>query len=227
MLGLFECSPLVKRALLAVCCLSAAAPASMYDVNLLVNPSFEYINASGILMWSATGEAETWTYLDKTELPKPVDDPLEFRFLRGGQAMLSTLSQSVDLNAVFSDIDAGLVTCHLEAYLGGSGSQEDHAAVTVEFLDAADAVLDSAVIGPVTAADRGNATILLPRETDVAVPAGTRSAVVTIAMTRANGTVMNEGYADLVELTLVPEPGALTVLAVGSGLLLLRRRKRR
>ena len=83
------------------------------------------------------------------------------------------------------------------------------------------------MIGPVTAAHRGNVTVLLLRETDCLVPAGTRSALVTVAMTRANGTAMNEGYADLVELVLVPEPGALSVLALGSGVLLLRRKRRK
>ena len=97
----------------------------------------------------------------------------------------------------------------LSAYLGGKGSQSDAASVSVTFKSEAlgdGTELGSPLtVGPVTAGDRGNETTLLKREASAAVPAGARSAVVTITATGAKGAYIN-GYADNVSLVLGEPP---------------------
>ncbi len=117
----------------------------------------------------------------------------------------SVATQVVDLSTAATEIDAGHVRAGLSAYLGGVAGQPDDARVTVTFRSEAlgdGTVLGSPLtVGPVTPADRGNVTTLLKREASATVPAGARSAVVTITATRAEGAY-NDGYADNLSLVL-------------------------
>jgi len=121
----------------------------------------------------------------------------------------SVATQFVDFSGAATEIDAGHVRASLSAYLGGKGSQPDGATVSVTFKSEAlgdGTQLGSPLtVGPVTPADRGNETTLLKREASATVPAGARSAVVTITATRAEGSY-NDGYADNVSLVLGETP---------------------
>ena len=73
--------------------------------------------------------------------------------------------------------------------------------MTATYLSATEGVLATTVIGPVSAADRGNQTTLLPRSAGDPVPAGTRAIRVNGTATRALPSY-NSGYLDNVALTL-------------------------
>ena len=74
--------------------------------------------------------------------------------------------------------------------------------VTASFLAANNATLGTPLqIGPVTPADRGNKTVLLPRAASGAVPAGTRRILVTLTATRVN-CCYDDAYADRIGLFL-------------------------
>ncbi|MBY9045462.1 hypothetical protein, partial [Pseudomonas fluorescens] len=84
-------------------------------------------------------------------------------FAGGQNSAQSKLSQTIDLSSASTTIDAGAAHFALAGYLGGFSSQEDAAALTAQFVDDEGNVLGSTTIGPVTAADRANATGLLAR----------------------------------------------------------------
>lgn len=85
--------------------------------------------------------------------------------------------------------------------MGGFSNQNDTATLTVVFRDAALATLGTETLGPVTRTDRGDATGMLFRSTSVSVPAGTRSALVTLDFSTDIPTY-NNGYADALSLVI-------------------------
>jgi hypothetical protein len=121
----------------------------------------------------------------------------------GPDNALATATQIVDVTNDAAAIDAGRVQATLSAHLGGYQSQDDAATVTAVFRSTAGAELGRTRIGPVTAADRGNQTSLLPRSGSASVPAGTRAIQVVVTATRSAGSY-NDGYADNVRLELGP-----------------------
>jgi hypothetical protein len=153
-------------------------------------------------------------------------------FFTGGcpTGTVSTAEQTADVSAAAPEIDAGQVPATLAGRLGGYQTQEDQAKVEAFFLGAGGADLGIAgadlVIGPVTAADRANATDMLLRSAEAGVPAGTRSILTRITLTRFAGS-SNDGYADNLSLTLggeLPPPvlgRAVNVTAV-RGVVLVR-----
>jgi hypothetical protein len=113
------------------------------------------------------------------------------RYFFAGFDQLVTLEQQVAVPA-----EAGGRTLLIGGDFGGWESQEDHAALTARFLDAGGTELGTAVTTPpVTAADRGDATALLPRAASGTVPLGTSSIRFVLTQTREEGT-SNDGYAD-------------------------------
>ena len=216
----------------AVCCLSSLASAGgMYDTNLVLNPSFEVVDPMNPLegrpwLWSYTGDAKMWPYADlDLAVPEPTGDPGNWSYVFGGAMELSSVSQSIDVSSIAAHIDRGGVTCELSAYLGGQNDQEDNAVLTAEFLDGIGGSLGTLTLGPVTAGDRGGVTSMLYRQDSCPVPAGSRSVDVTITMTWVDDN-WNDGYADLVNLKLVPEPATVSLLVLGA-LVLIRRRRRK
>jgi hypothetical protein len=98
-------------------------------------------------------------------------------------------------------IDAGRVQATLAALLGGWEGQEDSASVRATFLNGSNGALGSVTAGPVTAADRGGRSALLPRSASARVPPGTVSVRVIITSRRSSG-IYNDGYSDNVSLAL-------------------------
>ncbi len=101
----------------------------------------------------------------------------------------------IDLSSAASSIDAGTLGFVLAGYLGGYSSQFDNAALSVTFKNATGGSLGSASVGPVTAADRSNATAMLGRQVAAPLPVGTRAAEVVMTMLRVDGGY-NDSYAD-------------------------------
>jgi hypothetical protein len=120
----------------------------------------------------------------------------------GGQVGSDTLTQTTSLAGAARAIDGGGVSFTLDGWLGGNGTDASAASVTVTFLGQSGARLGSATIGPVTPADRLLATALLERSGGGTVPAGTRSALITLTLTDANppnvmfANSYNNAYAD-------------------------------
>jgi hypothetical protein len=75
----------------------------------------------------------------------------------------------------------------------------------VSFKDASGESLGSATLGPVTPAQRKDATGLLQRSHAGLVPVGATSAVVTVLLTRTDGEY-NDGSADNISLVLNKAP---------------------
>ena len=123
-------------------------------------------------------------------------------FFAGGNEEASTASQTRAVPASWlARVQGGGVQAVLSAYLGGYESQEDNAKVVVTFLGGDGAVLGTAQVGPVTAADRAGVTRLVLRTATVAVPAQTVNATIVVTSTRDEGQY-NDGYADNVSLVL-------------------------
>ena len=180
--------------------------------NLLRNPGFEIgtPTSSGTVAvpvpgWVATPNLTSLAY--GSVGPFPSTDVATA--IGGGNALASggpnnaesQAIQRVDVGAHAAAIDEGRATANLSALLGGQGSDEDAATVTATYLSATEGVLATTVIGPVSAADRGNQTTLLPRSAGDPVPAGTRAIRVNGTATRALPSY-NSGYLDNVALTL-------------------------
>jgi hypothetical protein len=149
-------------------------------------------------------------------------------FFAGGNTALATATQTVDVSAAGSQIDAGRQPATLSGYLGGFASQADTMTVAATYLGASGNSLGSLQIGPVTAADRGGQTALLRRATSGTIPVGTRSIRVVMTATRLEGT-SNDGYADNISLTLSgstvpPVLGRAVNVAVVSGRVLIKLR---
>jgi hypothetical protein len=131
-------------------------------------------------------------------------------YFAGGQnTAVSTATQLVDVSVAAPEIDAGGAQATLSGYLGGFADQEDSATVDALFIDARGGQLGKLTIGPVTTAQRGGQTTLLPRATQGVVPAATRSVRVVMTSTRQSGSY-DDGYLDNVGLALSrPSPPVL------------------
>ncbi len=123
-------------------------------------------------------------------------------FAGGPNTPQSKAAQDVSLSSIAGSVDAGVITANLDAFIGGKGSEGDNGTITADFLDGSGNSLASPIqLGPVTAADRGNVTKLLPRSGNAAVPAGTRTIRVTMTANRV-GTGYDDAYFDNVRLRL-------------------------
>lgn len=132
--------------------------------------------------------------------PSPTDPGPARRganFLAGGPdgALTVATQQRIIPVSYRASVDAGTATFALQGFLGGYTSQGDNAKVQVDWLDAGSTVLGSSSIGPVTAQQRSNATGLKARKKTGTVPAGARQVLITLTLTRTDGSY-NDGYAD-------------------------------
>lgn len=223
--------PALWRTLAAAAALAlagAAQAAVTYGSNLVVNGDAEagtagWLGYSGYSTIQAVDYGNNWVRPDQ---PGPAD--------RGQQMFTGTGAFAVgyQLLDLGDALDAPLAY-QLSGWLGGWLAQQDNALFYVQFLDAAGTELGSASLGPVTPAERGNATGLWLREAEGWVPAGTQQLGFWLSMERLGGGD-NDGYADNLSFILaapaaVPEPGglALTGVGLGLGLIALATRQRR
>jgi hypothetical protein len=135
-------------------------------------------------------------------------------FFAAGPGKGGSATQVVDLRDAAPEIDMGRGTIALSAALGGYRASGDGAIVEATFRAPGGASLGSVRIGPVTAADRANATTLLPRRADAPIPPLTRTVAVTLRSTPASGSY-DDAYFDSV--SLVPRTGGLVPHADPSG----------
>ena len=196
---------------LSIAVTTSVLAAGIYGTNLVVNGNAEAgpgaTGSSEVMKppgWTTTGQFTAVKYgaaggfPDKTSAG-PTDRGANF--FAGGNAPVSTATQTISLAAGAADIDKGSVTYVLSAWLGGYSSQDDNAKVTLIFKGAAGASIAQTQLGPVLATERKGVTGFFPRKTSDSVPKGARSATITLTMTRAVGTY-NDGEADDVSLIL-------------------------
>lgn len=182
--------------------------------NLLLNPGAEDGVGGGLPSWDTTpgfvGELYGSEFRPGLQVSEAIDGGAGL-FAGGSEADTSSASQVVDVSSAAREIDAGAVSAHLRAYLGGIDDEGDYAQVSLAFLpaDGDQPVTPPVYLGPVTAADRGFVTSLLPRSAERVVPATTRRILVTITATRFVG-IYTDGYADNLSLTLSPHTVSVT-----------------
>lgn len=127
------------------------------------------------------------------------------RFLFGGTAGVSIAVQTVSVADKATEIDTGRASVTLSGLLGGRGAEADEGTVVGTFLDATDRTVGAVQIGPVTPADRGNATKFLSRLEMATLPVGTRRIRVTLTATRREG-LTNDAYFENLALVYA-KPG--------------------
>jgi hypothetical protein len=126
----------------------------------------------------------------------------EHAFFSAGPGGAASLRQVVDVARWAPEIDARSgARMRLSALLGGFRASEDHAVVTARFLDAFGRSLGLLTLDTVTAAERGNATMLTPRLRRAVVPRLTRAVAVNLRAPAPGGSY-NDAYVD--DVALVP-----------------------
>jgi hypothetical protein len=198
----FAGTPLIARA--------DAPPPATYGTNLVVNGDAEtdvgapdndhIVKPTG---WATTGQFTAVQYGASGGFPDKSSagpDNRGLNLFEGGNVPKSTAQQTIALGALSADIDAGTVSYNFSAWIGGWENQGDYAVVSVQFRNTSGATLATSTLGPVTPAQRPG-TSLVQRSHSGAVPKGTRSAVVSIVITRLVGTY-NDGSVDNIALVL-------------------------
>jgi hypothetical protein len=122
-------------------------------------------------------------------------------FFAAGPGKDNTATQVTSLADAAPEIDLGQGTVTLSGLLGGYRASADGAIAEAVFRGPGGGSLGSMRIGPVTAADRANATTLLPRAASGAIPPLTRTIAVTLRSTPAAGSY-DDAYFD--DLALAP-----------------------
>jgi hypothetical protein len=198
----------------SVSALLAPAAGSQSSTNLVRNPGAEDSPGAACESNSGFSPPAGWQVTGRFTAVKNDCAPVtggvagSQLFTGGPHRGVSTGTQVVDLAAYAAAIDAGTMHATLSGLLGGWQDQEDHATVEATFLDQAGRSLGSLKIGPVTAEERGNKTVLLPRSNTRAVARGSRRARVVVTAVYVAGAVYNDGYADNVSLTLRAGPSS-------------------
>lgn len=199
--------------------------------NLLANPGAEGPGATGVSTtpgpafpgWTRTEGAPTFVRYATPGFASLIDAPRwagGAGFFSGGIGPSAIAQQTVAVADRTQSIDAGLASARLSGLLGGFLAQNDAARVAASFLGAAGQTLGAPLtIGPVTAADRKNQTVLVRRTATAAVPQGTRSIRVTMTMTRAAGVYDDASLDDLSLRLTASVPPAPPAPPVATGLL--------
>jgi hypothetical protein len=130
-------------------------------------------------------------------------------FFAGGPQTSPTevlATQTADLSAFASAVDAGTATYKASGYFGGTLKELDNASVSFQFFDASHTALSSfpMTIGPVTNTQRKGKTGLLSRSGTGSIPVGARFVTFTLGLFGDQGPYDN-GYTDnLSFLVLTP-----------------------
>ncbi len=134
-----------------------------------------------------------------------------FFFSGGPSSALATATQRIDVSGCSTLIDTGGLTYDVSGYFGGRVGQNDRARLDLQFYNSSNTQIGLATIGPVTAADRGNATGLLARALNGSIPIATRSIEFVLFMIPQAGD--NDGYADNLRFVILGPTAAEVAVA--------------
>ena len=192
-------------ALLTLCLVGSAGAQELYGQNLVVNGTAEAAPAAPnpdvlatIPAWIRTGTLNVLAYGTPGGFPTPSSPGPASRgsnFFFGGASAIAFGSQTIDVSSGAADIDAGLVSYDFEAYLGGKGTEEDNAVLSLVFNDENGQSVGTASLNGPSAAQRGGVTGLLRRTRTGLVPGGTRAIQLGLLFSRFAGAY-NDGSAD-------------------------------
>ena len=202
---LCHCAMVLLGGGLVVAMSSRAQAQELYGQNLVVNGNAEAAAAAPnpdvlatIPAWVRTGTFNVLAYgtpggFPTASSPGPANRGSNFFF--GGAAAIAFGSQTIDVSSGAADIDAGLVSYNFEAYLGGKGTEEDNAVLSLVFNDQNGQSVGTASLNGPSAAQRAGVTGLLLRARTGLVPGGTRTIQLGLLFSRATGPY-NDGSAD-------------------------------
>ena len=123
--------------------------------------------------------------------------------LPGATGTWSTnILQRIEVTSLAGHIDDPGVDYALSGFLGGAGTNEASALLTVRFLDVGGVQLGTNSIGPVTVADRLSITGLLERSTNGTLPELTR--FIEFILSTRSPTPTNDASADNLSFVLTP-----------------------
>ena len=182
--------------------------------NLIANPGAEAgkgANGDYVVKvpdWQVTGDFTAEEYASGEDLsptsPGPTNRGKNY-FYGGPYATQSTGSQLIKVGT--SGITSGKITYVLSAWLGGYADQGDYTTLTATFESAAAKTLSTVTLGPVTAAQRHDASELLERQRTGLVPASTARVKVEMVMVKLVGGD-DDGLADNLSLVFsTPQVG--------------------
>jgi hypothetical protein len=187
---------------LAVVSTASGAP---LDTNLVVNPSFEAVdtgtvvggyNALLILDWEGGGAAYDSSQAYDNGGPLAGGGVKYFTPNAADNFEANPISQEIDLSTgeTGTAIPTGLAQYDLSAYFSSYATDGDFGSVTVDFLDSADTILESALITD------SDTTTWTQESTSGLIPIGTETAQISAFGTALEGGP--DGYIDLVDFTV-------------------------
>ncbi|WP_141726374.1 NHL domain-containing protein [Actinacidiphila rubida] len=187
------------------------------DANLIANPGAEDWTAAtalGAPLGDDQTVADCWTSASPLNPPDGTQESRTStypgvtgsRVFYGGTnpstvsipGVTTTSTQSIDV----ASLGTGGQPFRLSGDLGGYSTQNDYATVTAVFQNGKGDTVGSAVIGPVTAAQRGSVSSLVHQAWHGTVPAGTEKIVVTVATVGVSSGANSDGTADNLALTI-------------------------
>jgi hypothetical protein len=198
-------------------CPAADRVSPALDTNLIANPGAEDYTAAtalGAPLGDDQTVADCWTSASPLNPPDGTQESRTSAYpgVTGGRVfyggtnpstvsipgVTTTGTQSVDVSA----LGTGGRPFRLAGDLGGYATQSDYATVTAAFQDAKGGTLGSAIIGPVTAAQRGNVSSLVHQAWYGTVPDGTAKVLLTVATVGVSSGANSDGTADNLSLTI-------------------------
>lgn len=190
--------------------------------------------------------ATTYNYAQNYTMPNLLTPVGGLKYMKGGAGITGSASTNIFSTGPLSlvtggitagQIDSGSINYNLYSQFSTYRLQGDYATVRVQFLDAGSSPLG----GPLslggaafTAALGSGNNGSYPDARDWGadflagiVPAGARSATITIEAVKVPAGTAIDGYVDNLNIVIgVPEPGVAGLFALGGGLLALTRRRR-
>lgn len=114
--------------------------------------------------------------------------------------MWQVVDFSSQINSVL--IDNQTMRFNFSAWIGGLNNQDDNVVIYLTFGDANNQMQGNTTsLGPVTANDRLNTSLLIFQQASGIVPVGARFLTVLVTMTRASGS-QNNGNVDNISVVL-------------------------